>query len=307
MSTPKILILGATGMLGHTLFEILSRLPALETHAALRRPEALLERVAPAFQTRIHAGVDAADQDSMRQLLDGVRPDVLINCIGMVKQLRSANDPLALITANALLPHRLAQHCSGHGIRLIHFSTDCVFSGARGHYSEADVADPADRYGCSKLLGEPMDGGALTLRTSIIGHELHTNHGLLEWFLGCRGSVDGFRRSVFSGLPTVEIAHILSQHILPSPGLVGIYHVAAEPISKLDLLRLIADRYGKRIDIMAAPGPAIDRSLDATRFNTATGYSPPPWPRLIDAMLTDAAARYPRRQFTSAAEAHVAI
>jgi dTDP-4-dehydrorhamnose reductase len=183
-----------------------------------------------------------------------------------------------------MLPHRLARVCGLVGARLVHVSTDCVFSGAKGGYIEADFADADDLYGRSKYLGEVDYPHAVTLRTSIIGHELDGARSLLCWFLAQGSSVRGFTRAVFSGLPTVELARVIRDYVLPAPALRGLYHVSSAPINKYELLGLIAKTYGKSIDITPQDEPVIDRSLDSTRFRAATGYSPPPWPDLIEQM-----------------------
>ena len=293
-----VLVLGGTGMLGHTLFEHLSARPDLDVHATVRDPAPLHDRMLPERRRFIHPWIDAARIDQIEQVVDEVRPDVVVNAIGIVKQVPAAADPLASIVINTLLPHRLARLSTIAGARLIHVGTDCVFSGGKGGYGEDDPPDPIDLYGRSKLLGEPIDAGgsgALTLRTSLIGHELRTGHGLLEWMLAQVGSATGYRRAIFSGLPTLEFARVLAEVVLPRAELSGLYHVSSDPISKFALLELIARRYDREIEIQPRDEPAIDRSLDSTRFRTATGYEPPSWPELVGAMHEDAVDRYPAR------------
>ena len=293
-----VLVLGGTGMLGHTLFEHLSARPDLDVHATVRDPAPLHDRTPPERRRSIHPWIDAARIDQVERVVDEVRPDIVVNAIGIVKQVPAAADPLASIVINTLLPHRLARLSATPGARLIQVSTDYVFSGEKGGYGENDPPDPIDLYGRSKLLGEPLGAGAsgtLTLRTSLIGHELRTGHGLLEWLLAQVGSATGYRRAIFSGLTTVEFARVLAEVVFPRPELSGLYHVSSAPISKLDLLELIARRYDRRIEIQPRDEPAIDRSLDSTLFGTATGYEPPSWPELVDAMHEDATDRYPAR------------
>ncbi len=290
----RVLILGATGMLGHTLFERLSDHAELEVHATVRDPEPLEGHISPDRQRSIHPGVDAARVETIQRVIAEVRPAVLVNAVGIVRQVPAARDPLVSIEVNALLPHRLSRLCSNAGVRLIHIGTDCVFSGAIGNYAEDARPDPVDLYGRTKLLGEPGDG-ALTLRTSIIGHELRSRHGLLEWFLAQEGTVPGFRRAVFSGLPSVELARVVAKVVIPDPGLAGVLHLSSAPISKLQLLELIARRYDHPLEIVPVDEPVLDRSLDSTRLRASTGYRPPAWPDLVDAMFEDAVERYPVR------------
>jgi len=217
-------------------------------------------------------------------VFDEALPDVVVNCVGVVKQLAAADDALISIPLNSLLPHRLAHLCAETGSRLIHFSTDCVFSGKKGSYLESDVPDATDLYGRSKLLGEVDYPHAITLRTSLIGHELHGARSLLSWFLAQEGSVKGFTKAIFSGLPTVEIARVIEEYLLPHPDLHGVYQLSVDPISKHDLLSIVKDVYGKQIEIIPDDSLVIDRSLDSNRFREATGFVPKPWSELVQAM-----------------------
>lgn len=279
----KVLVLGASGMLGNAVLRLFAQSPGYEVLASARSTSAL--RLLPEeLSDRVIFGVDVENMDSLIGLFAKARPDVVINCIGLVKQLAEADDPLAAIPINSLLPHRLARLCDVAGARLVHMSTDCVFSGAKGMYTEADMSDAKDLYGRSKYLGEVDYPHAITLRTSIIGHELSGAHSLVGWFLAHQGGVRGFRRAIFSGLPTVELARVIRDHVLVHPELHGVYHVSAEPINKFDLLTLIAKAYGKTIDITPDDRLAIDRSLDSSRFREVSGYQPQPWPELVRRM-----------------------
>jgi dTDP-4-dehydrorhamnose reductase len=281
--TTRVFVVGATGMLGNAVIRVFAHSLGIEV-AGSARSAAALEFMAPSLRDRIVCNVDVDNVDALRQLLERVRPDVVINCVGVVKQLEAAQDPLLAIPINSLLPHRLARLCMLFGARLIHISTDCVFSGSRGMYREDDVVDARDLYGLSKFLGEVDYLNAITLRTSIVGHELNSAHGLVGWFLAQHGRVRGYSRAVFSGLPTVELARVIRDYVMPRPELHGLYHVSASPIAKLDLLRLVADEYNKEIFIEPDAQLIVDRSLDSTRFRKATGYSPPSWPDLVRTM-----------------------
>jgi len=243
----------------------------------------------PAYVDRFPAaniltGVDVENQDALIGVFNSTRPDVVINAIGLVKQLAVADDPLSAVPINALLPHRLARLCSLLGVRLIHLSTDCVFSGRKGMYAENDFPDAGDLYGRSKLMGEVDYPHTITLRTSIIGHELTGSRSLIGWFLAQNGEVKGYRRAIFSGLPTVEISRVIRDYVLPFKELHGLYHLSAEPINKFDLLNRVARVYGKSIDIISDDSLTIDRSLDSSRFRLATGFSPKSWDEMIVAM-----------------------
>lgn len=280
----NILVLGVTGMLGSAVFRQLSFDQRNQVWGTLRNaggrrhfPEQLYDRLI--------FGIDVLDQDALVSVLERIRPDVVINCVGLIKQLADAKDPLSALPINAMLPHRLAKLCGLANARLIHVSTDCVFSGRTGMYTEADQSDAEDLYGKSKFIGELHEvPHAITLRTSIIGHELGTNFSLTDWFLSQKGPVKGYKRAIFSGLPTVELARVMKDYVIPNPKLHGLYHVSAEPIDKLSLLRLIAEVYGHNIQIIPDGQVRIDRTLDSSRFRQAVGYQPPSWPELIQMM-----------------------
>ena len=279
----RILVLGATGMLGSAMVRLLGESEGHEVIAATRAAGAE-DRFPKGMSARFVSHVDAENPDSLAGLFGTAKPEVVVNCVGLVKQLDNAKNVMAAIPVNTLLPHRLLALCEAGGARLIHVSTDCVFSGRTGNYRETDQPDASDVYGLSKYLGEVGGPSAITLRTSIIGHELRGRHSLLEWFLAQEGAVDGYSRAIFSGVPTVELARIVRDFVLPRRELHGLYHVSAAPIAKDELLRLIAAQYDKQIEIRPKTEPAIDRSLDSSRFRTATGYEPPDWPELIARM-----------------------
>lgn len=281
----KILVLGASGMLGNAVFRVLSERVDWQVYGSLRASGSK-RFFADAIVNNLIAGIDVEQQDSLLAAFSGVRPEVVINCVGLVKQLAEADDPLSAVPINTLLPHRLARLCSLAGARLIQLSTDCVFSGGKGGYTETDFADAKDLYGRSKYLGEVSYPHTITLRTSIIGHELQSAHGLVNWFLAQTGECNGYTRAIFSGLPTVVLAQIIREVVIPHSELHGVYHVAAKPISKFDLLRMIAKVYGKSIHIAPDDRLVIDRSLNAERFRALTGYVAPEWDEMIKIMHT---------------------
>jgi dTDP-4-dehydrorhamnose reductase len=282
-SSIKVLVLGVTGMLGNAMFRVMAKHPRLDVYGSARG-ESARHFFSGDLSRRLVVGVDVENHDSLVGVFAQVRPDVVVNCIGLVKQLSDANNPLQAVPINTLLPHRLAALCQAARSRLVHISTDCVFSGVKGNYLETDFPDAYDLYGRSKLLGEVDYPHAITLRTSIIGHELSGNRSLIGWFLAQQGQVKGFVRAVFSGLPTVELAHVVRDIVLPRPELCGLYHVAANPINKYDLLKLVAATYDKPIEIIPSDELVIDRSLNADRLKEATGYVSPDWPELIQRM-----------------------
>ncbi len=279
----RVLVLGASGMLGNAVMRIFASDQKFDVFGTIRSPT-WTRYFGETLQPNLIPHIDVERFEDLMAAVNLSRPDVIINCVGVVKQLSDASDPLAALPINSLLPHRLARLADVAGARLVHLSTDCVFSGAQGLYTEDDFPDAYDLYGRSKLIGEVDYANAVTLRTSIIGHELAGSRSLLNWFLAQEGEVKGFRKAIFSGLPTVEMARIIRDYVIPKPELRGVYHVSAEPIDKLALLELVAKAYRKSIAIIPSDDLVIDRSLNSNRFRTATGYRPAPWPELVAAM-----------------------
>lgn len=279
----KILVIGASGMIGSTVLRVLSENAHWNVFGTIR-DAALKSHFSSGMAERLIADIDVVHGDSLLGALNQVRPNVVVNCAGLTKHKPEAEDPLISIPINTLMPHRLAGLCKLVGARLIHVSTDCVFSGEKGGYVEDDFPDARDVYGKSKALGEVCYPHSVTLRTSTIGHELQSCYGLLDWFLSQEVRCKGYARAVFSGLPTVIFARVIRDVVIPHKELSGLYHLAAKPIAKFELLKMIADVYGKSIDIVRDDNLTIDRSLDGSRFQSATGYVAPDWPELIKLM-----------------------
>lgn len=291
----KILIVGGAGMLGHTLWEVWA--DRFDTYVTLRSSFDAYARFNLFDRSHTIDGVDVQNFDAMVRALEAVRPDVVVNCVGIVKQHWAASDPLSSITVNSLFPHRLAHLCRAAGARLIHISTDCVFSGRKGNYAESDIPDAEDLYGRSKLLGEPSYDGCLTLRTSLIGRELQSCHGLLEWLLAQRGRrVRGYTRAIFSGFTTRSLAHVIARIITEQPEMHGIWHVASKPVSKFELLSLIKNIYHLNVEIEADDTVVYDRSLDASRFRQRMRFVPQEWPVMIQQMWIDSESRMELRR-----------
>ena len=279
----RVLVLGASGMLGNAVMRVFSKENAFCVFGATRSTS-LKQYVSAEIGGKLIFGHEVERQDHLIDLFQQSRPDIVINCVGLVKQLNAANDPLQAIPINSILPHRLAKLCGLISARLVHMSTDCVFSGHQGGYTEMDHPDAEDLYGRSKLMGEVDYKNSITLRTSIIGHELNGSRSLVNWFLSQENRTKGYTRAIFSGLPTVKMAEIIRDHVIPHPELHGLYHVSADPINKYDLLSLVAKEYGKAIEIEPDESVCIDRSLDSSRFRQATGFDPAPWPVMISQM-----------------------
>jgi len=283
-------VLGGAGMLGHKLCQVLGT--NFETYATFRAAPPAVPGVYE--RTKVLSGIDAGDVDQLGATVRRVRPAFVLNAIGLVKQRSEANDPIRAISINSLFPHQVAAICRVEGARLIHISTDCVFSGSRGGYTEDDVPDPVDLYGRSKLLGEMDAEHVLTLRTSIIGRELGAGLGLVEWFLSnAGGRVGGYRNAIYSGLTTRALSLILADVMERSP-ISGVWHVSSEAITKLDLLRQINEAFGTNTTIDVDDTFRSDRSLVSDRFWAATGIERPTWRTMIREMAADTTP-YPQR------------
>lgn len=280
----KILILGANGLIGHTIFRYLRKMTAFNVYGTIRNSN-LRRYFELSDQENIFSDIECGNFDSLAPIFSLIKPNTVINCAGITKHKSSSENPLVAIPINSLLPHQLSEYCRLIDARLIHISSDCVFSGHKGAYSEADSPDALDLYGRSKALGE-VDGvkNAITLRTSTIGHELGTSYGLLEWFLSQGSSCKGFNRAIFSGLPTIELARVIAYYVIPNKDLYGLYNVSGIPITKYELLKILSLEYSKRIDIEEDNDFSIDRSLNSCKFERATGYKPPQWELLVKAM-----------------------
>ena len=279
----KVLILGASGMLGNALFRLFSDDSNIKTFGTVRS-DLSKSKFREDLQDRLVTNINVDNLDQVISLFDKIKPDIVINCVGIIKQLSDSHDPLIAIPINSILPHYISRLCLSINARLIHMSTDCVFSGSKGGYVEGDFPDANDLYGRSKYLGEVDYPGCVTLRTSVIGHELNGANSLINWFLSQSTAVKGYTRAIFSGLPTYEMAKVIRDYVIPNPSLRGVYHVSENPISKYDLLQLVAKVYGKSINIIPDEAISLDRSLNSEKFSEATGYKSKPWPQLIKEM-----------------------
>jgi dTDP-4-dehydrorhamnose reductase len=285
VSGVRILVVGASGMLGHEAIRVLA--PDFEVWGACRDPRSLPNLGVPS--RRMLAGLDAADPHSASGLVEAARPDVVINAVGIVKQRADAKVAIPSIQVNSLWPHVLADACERAGARMVHVSTDCVFSGSRGMYTESDVPDAFDLYGRSKLLGEVTDrDNVVTLRTSIIGWQIGEPTGLVAWFAAHREeSLTGFTKAVFSGLTTRALTEVVRDVVVPDTSLSGLWHLSAEPIDKYALLTSLAGKLGWDVDITPSSDFVLDRSLDSSRFRARCGWTPPSWDAMLESLARE--------------------
>ena len=287
----KVLVLGVTGMLGYSLFSNLKEDNSLSVYGTVR---SILNKdnFFNNYTDSIITNVDVSNWDTITNAFLKIQPDVVINCIGLIKQQSISKQYIHAIEINSLLPHRLAALCDEYNAKLIHFSTDCVFKGDQGMYKNDAEANSTDLYGRSKALGEVGYGNHLTLRTSIIGHELNSKVSLVDWFLAQDKETNGFCNAIFSGLPTCYIAQLLKDKVLKNKDLIGIYNLSVNPIDKYTLLSLISDVYGKEILINKYDDFYIDRSLNSEVLRDIIDFTPPDWNELINYMHVDFLKRY---------------
>jgi len=287
----RILILGASGMLGHKLWSFLpSRFPM--TYAAIRGcRDDYKELDLFKDEGRVIEKVDALNFPGLEKVLDKIRPDIVLDCIGVTKRKEKTGDTDIVIALNTLLPHRLAAWGAKNNAKIINFSTDCVFDGKIGSYTEESAASAADIYGKTKAGGELKDGNTLTLRSSFIGTELSQGSELLEWFLAQSGIVKGYRNAIYSGFTTLELCRIVQKLLVDFPQARGLYNVSSEPISKFDLLMLIKEKMDLNIEIVPDDNFFCNRSLDSSKFRREFGYTPPSWEKMIDELAIELKGR----------------
>ena len=281
----RIIILGSNGLLGNTIIRYFFENFNYETFGFCRDSSKLGFLNKNNFQ-RINVVKDIFNTEDLKKKIEKIKPDVIINSIGITNKIKNENSNFIqkIIQVNSLFPHQLQLLCLQLGIRLIHLSSDCVFSGDKGFYSEQDNPDPIDIYGKSKLLGELDYENTITIRKSVIGHEINSKNGLLEWFLKQEGEVKGYKKAIFSGITVLELARVIDMYIIPNQNLRGVYHISGQSISKYNLLKIIASEYKKVIKIVPNEEVKIDRSLNSTKFNKITGYQSEAWPKLIKSM-----------------------
>jgi len=281
----RILILGGDGMLGHQLFKQLRN--NHDVKVTLRQDLAVYKRFMLFSMENTYPDIDVRSIGKLSEVLNDFHPDAVVNAIGIIKQLPKANERIPSLEINAMFPHRLALLCKDISARMIHLSTDCVFSGKKGNYRESDTSDADDLYGRTKFLGEVNGKNCLTLRTSMIGQELSRKKSLLEWFLSQKETVNGYKKVIFSGFTTLELSRVIENLLANYPEAYGVYHVSSDPISKLDLLSMIKEGLKLPIEIIPDESFACDRSLDSSKFRQEFNYNPPSWEEMIVELCKD--------------------
>lgn len=277
----KVLILGGDGMLGHMLVRHLS--PNCEVIFTTRK-------VTENSQHRLFAVSDSSKTKAdLVELVRKETPHVIINCIGYIKQ-RDQSHCSEMVLLNSWFPHLLSDLSEEQNFKVLHFSTDCVFSGREGDYEIGSKPDPVDLYGVSKLAGEVGQKNCLTLRTSIIGHELKNKKSLIEWFFSQSNSCGGFRGAIYTGLTTLKISQLISDYFLDplvKGELHGVWHLSSPKINKYELLQKVASTYKKDIEISPLDEPRIDRSLKSDEIFKKFNLPELTWDEMIVDMYKD--------------------
>lgn len=287
----RILILGGSGMLGHRLWLYLpARFPDIYT--TLHKDRNKYDKY-NLFNNKkkVIDNIDAVDFSVVERVLDKIRPDVILNCIGITKRRDEINNMALCINLNSLFPHNLANWGEINKAKIITFSTDCIFDGKTGNYIEENLPSASDIYGKTKALGELRGTNTLTLRSSFIGPELFQGSELLEWFLAQTGPVKGFKNAIYSGLTTFELCRVVEKILVSYPQASGLYNVSSDPITKFDLLMLIKKEMDLSVEIVPDETFCCDRSLDSSRFRKEFNYIPPSW----EVMVQELSAEFKRR------------
>jgi len=279
----RVLVLGATGLLGNVVFNLLMREQKYHPIGTIRKKESKLFFKEAHYENLVVCN-NINDEFELSRLFEKTNPDIVINCISLDEVSFKKKCIFDFIMIYSILPHRLSRLCEISNSRLIQVSSDGIFSGLKGNYLEQDIPDSKELYGLVKYLGELSESHTVTLRTSMIGHSLRKNHGILDWFLAQNKFCNGFKNVIFSGLPTIELSIVIRDYIITNSSLSGVYNIAAKPISKYDLLTKIAEVYKKNIKIIPVSSPILDRSLNSAHFYSITGYAAPEWPDLIRIM-----------------------
>ena len=274
-------------MIGHKLWQALAAGNNDDIVGTLHGQRDAFARYA-LFDERIIEQFEAADFEGVTSVLNRIRPSVIVNCIGITKRKSEASDVAKMFMINARFPHHLARWAAGNGARVIQFSTDCVFDGADGNYSERSVVTAPDLYGQTKYFGELDYDHCLTIRTSMIGREITGHTELLEWFLAQRGKcITGYRNARYSGLTTLAMARLLPRIVREHPQLCGKYQIAGPIITKYDLLCQLREAFGLEVKVVPDETFHCDRTLQSDRFVQATGIRIPSWEKMLSELAGD--------------------
>ena len=287
IQTKKILVLGASGMLGHMLIRVLSlRHQVVGTTSSIYDRESHLARILS--QDNWVDQVDVRNLPTVEEAIRATNPDVVINCVGVIKQKMESRNIMDAILINSLIPHQLANICNQTHSRLIHFSTDCVFDGSPGIKKVNDLPNATDLYGTTKRLGEVDYAPALTLRTGFVGRQLSGFEGLFEWVRSQRGkTINGYQNAIYSGFTAMALARIIQQIIEEHVELSGLHQVAGNHINKFDLITKLNEYLDLDLTIIKNTDFMCDRSMDGTEFTKLTNIPIPSWDDMLAEFATD--------------------
>ena len=267
----KILILGSTGVLGSTL-NLFLKSKKLNPFFITRKKKFKSHRYLKDF----------TNYKKLKKIITDINPEIIINCIGVTKFHGDYDNIKNTKFINTKLPIYLSNFCLKKKIFFLHISTDCVFLGNKGNYSDLSKKDAKDLYGLTKNKGEVKNKFSSTIRTSFIGPEKNSNKSLFSWFLGQKNQVNGFSQAFFSGLTSVELSKIIYKYfILKNDFYNQIINIGGKKISKYHLLKIIKIIFNKRIKIKNYSKFKIDRSLNSSKFRKLSNYKLPTWVYLI--------------------------
>lgn len=285
----KILVLGAGGMIGHKMYQVLS-MEYPETYACFKRGFDEYKELGLFNQSYVIDDIDVYEFGKLEKMLNQLRPNVILNCVGITLRKKEIQNLEYCLEVNSLMPHRLKCWSAQNNAYLVHFSTDCVFDGAIGEYTENSPPSAKDNYGKTKYLGEVLGPRCLTLRGSMIGRELYGKTELLEWALAQRGkTIKGYANALYSGVTTSIMAELVTRILKLPSRLEGVYQVSSEPISKLDLLRKINHVFDLKMQIDEDCSYVSKKDLNSSKIRREIGFVCPSWDEMINQLAAEKA------------------
>jgi len=275
----RVLVLGVNGLIGHTMYRKLKQ-EGFEVFGTMRRAKIEFMQYDFLQADTIIDGLDVQEISNVSEVILQIQPSVVVNCIGITRRKDEISNSIQAIKINALLPHQIAKICQDMSIRMIHLSTDCVFSGDFGLYTEDSIPDASDMYGRTKAMGEVLDNpNCLTLRSSFLGTEISDRTELLEWLLSQKGrTIKGYTKAIYSGVSTVYLSSVITEILRHYPQLSGLYQIAPDtPISKYDLLCIAKNAFNIDVEIVENDSFVSDKSLSGARLKKVMNYRVPSW------------------------------
>ena len=276
----KIIVLGASGLIGSYMFRELSK--TFETFGTIRKSKIKYKDIALFKSNKIIDNIDILNLDNLNKLLESLKPNIIVNCIGVTKR-KISDNLLDVIKINSIFPHELVKWGLINSARIIHFSTDCVFNGLTGNYNEKSNTNAFDIYGKTKALGEIQYDNCLTIRSSFIGRELFDKTELLEWVISNNGKkIKGFKKTMYSGVSALFLSKFIKNIINDHIKLNGLFQLSTDiPISKYDLICLIRDCFDLNIEIIPENNKYHCPTLDNSKLKNKMNFEIPSWKEML--------------------------